>query len=141
MFRKEWTTLKRQYKHLQRKEFQNLKKTTKILKSELVRRKELKEKLGKDSEGDKSQKLTAPLTKTVIGKKRKIEENLSNTKVTEVIEVTEHEEPTVKKAKPENQQYQLEPGSTMSVSTELDTLTKNIIKVCFSDEFFIMLEV
>jgi len=44
LLRSEWLVLKQQYKNLQRHEYEKLKKTTKILKSEKVRRKELKEK-------------------------------------------------------------------------------------------------
>ena len=41
----DWLSLKKQYKNLQRKEIGELKKTMRILKSEKVRRKELKERI------------------------------------------------------------------------------------------------
>lgn len=122
--REDWTVLKRKYKHLQRKEFQNLKKTTKILKSELVRRKELREKLSKTSQSDtKNAESKIKTTENYIGEKRKLESNPQ----------VKQDEPNKKISKNE---YTLEPGSVMTVSTETDLLTKDIIRVCIHISLF-----
>ena len=86
----------------------------------MVRRKELKEKLNKNSQSDKDNDTTAKVTGISIGEKRKIESNPQ----------VKQDGPDKKISKNENKQYTLEPGSVMSVSTETDLLNKDIIRVC-----------
>lgn len=138
----EWLSFKRQYKHLQRKEFQKLKRTTKILKSELVRRKELKEKFssGQSSKTENREKksqqntaqgqIIATNNDNKIGQKRKhkdeplveIKENSKEQKA--------NAEPSEKKTK--NSSYELEPGSVIKVATSMESLTRDVIKTTLS---------
>ena len=88
----------------------------------MVRRKELKEKLSKNSQSDKNFEPASEAEKSIIGEKRKLENTSSNLPEKE-------DQPNEKKSKKDPKQYVLEPGSVMTMSTETDTLTKDIIKV------------
>ena len=78
----------------------------------------MKEKLSKTSQSDdKTAESTTTKIEISIGEKRKLESNPQ----------IKQEEPDKKISKNE---YALEPGSVMTVSTETDLLTKDIIRVC-----------
>ena len=123
LFRSEWLELKQQYKNLQRHEYEKLKKTTKILKSEIVRRKELKEKLlattsSKDRSLNFEQKGHIDSSNEIKSenRKRKLE-----------VPVDAEMQPLEKKASLSN--YEMETGSVARLSTTGENLTKDIIKV------------
>lgn len=127
MLRSEWLALKQQYKNLQRHEYEKLKKTTKILKSEKVRRKELKEKrLNTTSSKNKTLTLAHEEIKDENfsdqikseNRKRKLEESQS---------LDTETQPIKKKANLSN--YEMETGSVARISTTGENLTKDMIKV------------
>lgn len=130
VFRSEWLSLKQQYKTLQRKEMQKLKKTTRILKSERVRlteRKAIREGAKRDTQDDAGSKHGDVLEPNhdreipPIKKSKKCRENNSLKK--------ENNESEPAKLKKEVKQLDMKAGTVMSIKTTRDNLNKKDIKV------------
>jgi len=119
----EWLSLKKQYQKLQKKEMRDLKRTTKILKSEKVKQKELKEKM---KIGEQNATKTKSENKNITnGSDHNITDSTRGNKV-----VQNNANNGIKEEVKKNgaaKSLDMKPGTVVQLQTTIETLNKKSI--------------